>query len=77
MRILHTPVHLLLMVYFHYTGPSGHEPAVDFLQKTGQAHTVESVCLNITIDYDRVLNLAIFSLITVPAFNRFMHGFVL
>lgn len=26
-------------------GPSGHEPAVEFLQKTGQAHTVESVSI--------------------------------
>ena len=26
-------------------GPSGHEPAVDFLQSTGQAHTVESVSI--------------------------------
>jgi hypothetical protein len=31
-------------------GSSGHEPAVEFLQKTGQAHTVESVII-ITLYY--------------------------
>ena len=33
-------------IYILNIGSPGHEPAVEFLHKTGQAHTVESVSWN-------------------------------